>query len=342
MILLATIGDVASRAGVSVATVSRVLNGNCKVSEERKRCVLKAVKDLRYEPNMVGRMLRRSETKTILVVFSIMLPDLIRGIKAAAAQAGYEVILQFSPGQNTDSTQFVMLYRGMADGAILPEVQIDEKLLTELCSQYPIVQCGETTSFPQAHIVAVNNEDIACQMTRHLIIQGKKRIATVGLADCQGMPAYFSRERLAGARRAMLEAGLPIDPALHVDTRIGFLNGADAGRYFLSLPERPDAVFCFQDSLAVGCIQVFRKAGLTIPDDIAVAGFDNTEICQVIEPALSSVDQPFFEIGQEAVRTWLLIHDQTNRAIGRQVRLAARLVLRESTEGSASQVHDLN
>lgn len=332
-ILLATIGEVAARAGVSVATVSRVLNNNCKVSEERKRRVLKAVKDMRYEPNMVGRMLRRSETRTILVVFAIMLPDLIRGIKDAAAAAGYEVILQYSPGQNTDSSQFLMLYRGMADGAILPEVQLDDALIADLYNQYTIVQCGETTSYPQAHIVAVNNEEISCQMTRHLIALGHKRIATVGLSDCQGKPAYFSKERLSGARRAMNEAGLAVDPALHIDTRIGYLGGSEAAKYFLSLPERPDAVFCFQDTLAVGCIQTFRRSGLTIPNDIAVAGFDNTEVCQVIEPPLTSVDQPFYEIGQEAVRTWLLVHGQTNRAIGRQVRLAAKLVLRESTEG---------
>src|SRR5690606_10262757 len=126
-----------------------------------------------------GRMLRKSETRTILVVFSIMLPDLIRGIKDAAADAGYEVILQYSPGQSTDESQFVMLYRGMADGAILPEVQIDSALLARLYDHYPIVQCGEMTNYPQAHIVAVNNEEISYQMTRHLIDLGRRRIATV-------------------------------------------------------------------------------------------------------------------------------------------------------------------
>ena len=149
---MATIGDVAARAGVSVATVSRVLNGNAQVSEERKRKVLKAVKDLRYEPNLIGRMLRCSESRTILVVFAIMLPDLIRGIKAAAAEAGYQVILQFCPGQPADASQFVMLQSGLADGAILMEIQIDDSLLASLYEHYPIVQCGET-SYAQAHVV---------------------------------------------------------------------------------------------------------------------------------------------------------------------------------------------
>ncbi len=87
-----------------------------------------------------------------------MLPDLIRGIKDAAAAAGYEVILQYSPGPDTDASQFAMLYRGMADGAILPEIQIDRTLLASLYDHFTIVQCGETTNDPQAHVVAVNNE----------------------------------------------------------------------------------------------------------------------------------------------------------------------------------------
>ena len=333
---MATIGDVAARAGVSVATVSRVLNGNAQVSEDRRRKVLKAVKELHYEPNLVGRMLRCSSSRTILVVFAIMLPDLIRGIKDAATEAGFQVILQFCPGKPADSSQFVMLQSGLADGAILPEIQIEEKLLSELYQQFPIVQIGETT-YPQAHVVSVNYEEIACRLTHHLIERGCRRIATVGIVDPHGEMAYFCRERLAGARRAMSEAGLIIDPALHYDGPFGFLSGQAATRYFLSLPERPDAIFCFQDNLAVGSLQELRKAGLRVPEDVAVAGFDNTELSQVIEPPLTTVEQPFYEIGQEAVRTWLLVQSQGNRAIGRQVRLDARLILRESTEGFVKQ-----
>jgi LacI family repressor for deo operon, udp, cdd, tsx, nupC, and nupG len=332
---LATISEVAAKANVSVATVSRVLNGSCKVSEERRRRVLQAVEELQYEPNLVGRMLRKSETRTLLVVFSIMLPDLIRGIKDAAAAAGYEVILQYSPGPDTDASQFAMLYRGMADGAILPEIQIDRTLLASLYDHFTIVQCGETTNDPQAHVVAVNNEEIACQMTRYLIEQGRKRIATVGIGDCQGNPAYFSRERREGARRALAEIGIPLDRQLHLDVQTGYRGGAEAADYFLSLPERPDAIFCFQDTVAVGCMQSLRRQGVAVPEDIAVAGFDDLEICRFIDPPLTSVKQPFYEIGREAVRTWMIIHhDQPKRSIGRQVRLAARLVLRESTGGS--------
>jgi len=329
---MATIGDVATRAGVSVATVSRVLNGNTQVSEDRRRKVLKAVKELHYEPNLLGRMLRCSSARTILVVFAIMLPDLIRGILDAAADAGYQVILQFCPGKPADSTQFVMLQSGLADGAILPELQIEDKLLAKLYQQYPIVQIGETT-YSQAHIVSVNYEEISYRLTRHLIGQGRRRIATVGIVDQNGEMAYFCRERLAGTRRAIAEAGLSSDPRLHYDGPFGFAAGQAAARYFLSQPERPDAIFCFQDNLAVGCLQELHKAGLRVPEDVAVAGFDNTEISQVIEPPLTTVEQPFYEIGQEAVRTWLLIQGQGNRAIGRQVRLDARMILRESTEG---------
>lgn len=329
---MATIGDVATRAGVSVATVSRVLNGNTQVSEDRRRKVLKAVKDLHYEPNLLGRMLRCSSARTILVVFAIMLPDLIRGIKDAAADVGYHVILQFCPGKPADSSQFVMLQSGLADGAILPEIQIEDKLLADLYHQYPIVQIGETT-YPQAHVVSVNYEEISYRLTRHLIGQGRRRIATVGIVDQNGEMAYFCRERLAGTRRAIAEAGLASDPHLHFDGPFGFAAGQAAARYFLCQPEQPDAIFCFQDNLAVGCLQELRKAGLRVPEDIAVAGFDNTEISQVIEPPLTTVEQPFYEIGQEAVRTWLLIQNQGNRAIGRQIRLDARMILRESTEG---------
>jgi LacI family transcriptional regulator, repressor for deo operon, udp, cdd, tsx, nupC, and nupG len=329
---LATIGDVAAKAGVSVATVSRVLNGKCQVSEERRRKVLKAVKELHYEPNLVGRMLRCSQSKTILVVFAVMLPDLIRGIKDAAATADYQVILQFCPGQPADTSQFVMLQRGMADGAILADIQVDDSLLADLYDHYPIVQYGET-SYQQAHVVSVNNEEIAYRLTRHLIEQGRRRIGTVGIVDSRGEMAYFSRDRLAGARRALREAGLPDDPTLHIDGPFGYSSGSTAAERFLALARRPDAIFCFQDALAVGCIQVLRKAGLRIPDDIAVAGFDNTDVSRVIDPPLTTVDQPFYEIGLETVRTWLLVQSQGNRAISRQVRLDARMLLRESTEG---------
>ncbi len=172
-------------------------------------------------------------------------------------------------------------------------------------------------------------------MTRYLIEQGRKRIATVGIGDCQGNPAYFSRERREEARRALAEIGIPLDRQLHLDVQTGYRGGAEAADYFLSLPERPDAIFCFQDTVAVGCMQSLRRQGVAVPEDIAVAGFDDLEICRFIDPPLTSVKQPFYEIGREAVRTWMIIHhDQPKRSIGRQVRLAARLVLRESTGGS--------
>ncbi len=329
---MATITDVARSAGVSVATVSRVLNGTGQVSDLLKRRVMKAVKDLDYQPNLIGRMLRCSKSRTILVVISILLRDMITGIRDAAAEAGYEIIMQYCPEMDADLSQFTMLHRGQADGAILVEVQVPKDVLASLSASYPIVQCGGANQLSSANTVSVNYEDIACQMTRHLLDLGCRRIATVGIVGRGGETAYFSRERLNGVHRALEEAGLEIDPALHFDGLFGYNTGLAAADYFLSLDKLPDAIFCFQDTMAFGLIQRLVQSGVRVPEDLAVAGFDNTDLAKVMTPALTSVDQPIYEIGQEAVRTWLMVEQDQGSKIGRHVQFDARLVLRDSTE----------
>ena len=344
---MATIHDVARLAGVSVATVSRVLNGNYPVSEEKRKQVQKAVRELNFKPNILGRNLGRVVNRTILVVTSatsgMLFTETIEGINEAANAAGFDMLIAYLPygadrPQSTSWNKCVeYLEGGLAGGVILLGLAAIQALSNSDLGQIPVVQCSETVLDYFPNSVTYDNRAASAQLTRHLIAQGYRRF---GFVLCrkpyEQEPSRFSLEREEGLRQALAEAGLPAHPEWNVcclQQPGAYAEAAETLRFYTQLPPdaRPDAILCAYDTLALACVNTLQQAGLRVPEDIAVAGFDDSETALFSSPMLTSVHQPGREMGRESVRLLveLVRHE---RESGAQVILPCRVVARGSTD----------
>ena len=332
---MATIDEVASLAGVSVATVSRVMNNSYVVSEDKRNRVIQAAQTLNYLTSTFGRSQRKPENKTLLIICSVVIYDVVAGVQAMAKKLGYDVLIHYNAGRNAELDSIKVLNNKLVDGVILLNVLMDETDLEEINRRCPVVHCGEYINIPNAFQVSTDNEGGAHAIVSHLISLGRKRIAFVAPDIFNGLP-HFVHVREKGYHLALLEHGLPFSPELIIKADFSMESGYEAGRRILAMAQRPDAVFCATDQLAVGCIHTFRDNGLTIPADIAVAGFDNDEVAEICSPPLTTVAQPFFEIGSETVRllTAMINEEMT---VGRHVMIDYQLKIRESTVGKIAR-----
>lgn len=323
--------DVARLAGVSTATVSRVLAAQGTVRSETRQRVLTAVEKLGYEPNVSARNLRVNKTATIIVV----LPDInnpffslvVRGIEDVAHRHNYSVLLS-----NTDndldrelaSTRIIS--RRGADGVIFLTARVSSPHILTLANQTPVVLACEYIEGAVSQ-VSIDNLAAALEATRHIIELGHTRIAYInGPKDI-----VLCRDRLRGYTLAMQQAGLSVQPEYIVEGTFYMESGAAAAEQLLSLPEPPTAVFCANDELAIGFIRQCFQMGRRVPDDVAVVGFDDIRFAAFQRPALTTVAQPTYDIGVQAAQ---LLLEQINRRgkpdAARNIVLPHRLVVRES------------
>lgn len=337
-----TIKDVAKKAGVSVATVSRVLNGTGAVKEQTRQAVEDAIEALQYSPNGLGRNLRRQETKKILVVLSTISNQfysrVVRGIEDRAAEEGYQVLL----GTTRDRIETLRRYFGMlqtrqVDGAIFMSTHFsgaEEKEFLE--GGYPIVCACEPVDDPQVSYVGINDELAAREAVGYLISCGHRKIALL----CGGSfmkDIYGSSDlREYGYRREMEENGLPVPPEYLIREGMTYNSGKRAAHYVLSLPELPDAIFSCSDAGAVGLIRTFLEQGIRVPEDISVMGFDNTAMSEVYYPSVTTVSQPQYEIGRCAME--LLLRQMRDENGDNRVVLPHEIVCRESTRNRCQAV----
>jgi DNA-binding LacI/PurR family transcriptional regulator len=283
---MATLKDVAVLAGVSVKTVSNVVNGYGFVKPENRRRVEDALSATGYKPNIGARNLRRGRTGFIaLVVPELSIPyfgELAGGIIAAAAEHDWNVLIEQTQGdRDTEREIIAALGPHMVDGALISPQAVETADVA--LPRVPAVLLGEhPLALPLDH-VGIDNVTAAHTATRHLIDAGRRRIAVIGQHPTRGT----ALQRLAGYRRAVREAGLPeiVAPALRYHHR----DGAEAMTTLLAADDPPDAVFCFNDMLAFGAIRAAVDRGHSVPDDIAVVGFDNTEHSAYSVPALTTI-----------------------------------------------------
>jgi LacI family transcriptional regulator len=329
-----TIRDVARRAGVSVTTVSRALNGSGPVSEDVRLRVRQASADLRYLPHGTARSLITRRTHA----FGVVLPDLfgeffsevIRGMDPRAQERGYHLLLSGSHAGRREIEFAVGAMRGRVDGMIVmsPDVRGTE-LAACLPPDVPVVllNCDVAgTEFPS---INVDNYGGALAMVRHLVGLGHRRIAMVNGSDGN----FDARERTRGFRAAVAEAeGVSGAEAAGDFTEAG---GYRAALALLEVAERPTAVFCANDSMAVGAISAVRAAGLRVPEEVAVAGFDDIPIGRYLSPSLSSVRVDVNRLGARAVE--LLCHAIAKDAPPAQELLETRLVVRRSCGGGTDE-----
>lgn len=327
-----TMRDVARHAGVSVATVSRVLNGSGPVGEGTRERILETASALRYVPNGTARSLTTSTTETV----GVLLPNLygefysevIRGVEGAVRARRYHTLLSSVHDGLDELTAALRTLVGRVDGLVVMSPDLGPDVLeANLPPGLPVVLLG--AAVPGHAAVAIDNEAGAAAMVRHLAGLGHRRIALVGGAAANA----DAQARLAGYRRAVAEAGLDADPALVVEGDFSEASGHAAAQALLRLPERPTAVFAANDSMAIGALRAFREAGLDVPADLALAGFDDIPVSEYVTPALTSVHVPIHEMGARAVEAVLAALSGPEAEAPGTVLLPTRLVVRESCGG---------
>ncbi|WP_114943098.1 LacI family DNA-binding transcriptional regulator [Microvirga calopogonii] len=329
----ARIQDVAKLADVSTATVSRALATPERVSPEARARVLEAIAKTGYVPNPAARTLRSQKTYMVLVV----LPDLantffskiLRGIEETLFEAGYGMIISDLDGSPEKEAHFAAFTAaGRVDGAILLNGhlfgQTREGEGHPARITIPLVALCE--SIPGADIpqIEIDNRAAASRMTQHLASMGHRKIAYVSGPASN----ILERERFLGFKDGLTASGLPFDPGLVIPGDYTIETGVMAGQDIVARADRPTAVFCTSDEMAIGLMRTLFSAGLRVPEDISVAGFDDIEFAAVAEPSLTTIRQPRRELGQAAASA--LIDLLQGRPSPKRIRLETELVIRDS------------
>ena len=328
----ATIRDVARAARVSVATVSRALNDSGPVRDDTRRRVRDAADNLRFTPHGAARSLITSRTNTL----GVLLPDLygeffseiIRGIDRSAQRAGYQLLLSSARNAHDEVHGAFRAMYGRVDGLVLMAPDI---ALVELFAQHrdgtPIVFINSPVTSEDARVITIDNHGGAYQMAKHLVRKGHRRIAIIRGAETN----HDATERLRGYRDALEDSGLPSDPRLELPGDFTEGAGYRAGRAALRLQPRPTAIFAANDAMAIGALSALREEGVAVPDDIAVAGFDDIPIARYVSPPLSSVHVPIAQLGERAMDLLLGAIAGAANGAARQVVLPTTLVIRKSS-----------
>lgn len=325
---MVTMLDVSREAGVSSATVSRVLTGSAEVDPKTRTLVLAAVEKLGYRPNLVARGLRRQASQVIaLIITDIENPfytAVCRGVEDSARLAGYSVILCNADRDIEKEREYLRVVEDQnASGIIISPASAHRTDISNLVARGLPVIAVDMALAAATGSVLVDNKDAGALATNHLIGKGCKRIA------CITGPAENSTaaDRVEGYRRAIAEAGIQEEPKLVIYANYLEDGGYKATRRLLGLKMRPDGLFVTNNRMAVGALRALQEMGVSIPDDINIIGFDELPWALELHPHLSLVRQPAYRIGQEAAR--LLIACIRKEGPVKHVILDAELVARD-------------
>jgi LacI family transcriptional regulator len=328
-----TIRDVARSAGVSIATVSRVLNGRDDVSPRTRERVSRVIRDSGYTANRSARNLSAGRTGLVGVLVPLVYPAYFSAILSGAAEALHEQDLRLvlSPTDHEHDREVSLLDRlmhGLTDGAliVLPEESSEElgRLLDE-GYRFVVVDPLEPLDerIPSVSAAHASGADQAMQ---HLLALGHRRIGAI-----TGPAGWVAtEERRRGYHAALAAAGILPDPALELESDFEIDGGLRAAGALLDLPDPPTAIFAFNDNHAIGVLQAARARGLDVPGDLSVVGFDDVEHATIVTPTLTTVRQPLAEMGRTAVSLLVRLLER-QRFETLRVELATRLVVREST-----------
>ncbi|MBK0126615.1 ribose operon transcriptional repressor RbsR [Pantoea sp. S61] len=306
---MATMKDVARLAGVSTSTVSHVINNNRFVSEQVREKVKQAIRELNYAPSALARSLKINQTRTIGMLLTAssnpFYSEVVRGVENSCYERGYSLILCNTEGDEERMNRSLeTLMQKRVDGLLMmcTETHLPS---AEILNRYPSVPMVmmDWAPFEGRGDIIQDNALLGGELaTQHLIDRGYTRIACIA-GPQDKTPA---RLRLEGFHKAMSNSGLPVLPGYVVDGDFEFQGGFNAMNQLLTLELLPEAVFTSNDAMAVGVYHALFQAGLRVPQDIAVMGYDNIELARYLTPPLSTVHQPKDELGELAIDT--LIH----------------------------------
>ena len=299
-----TIHDIAQKLNISASTVSRALKDNPLISETTREKIKKAAIEMGYRPNVMAANLRTRRTNTIGVIVPLInrhfFSSVISGIEDVAYKQGFAVtISQSNDNQEKESTIAHTLFSNRVDGLILSigmETQSYDHLKLFSERNIPLVFFDRIVEEIPAHKIVIDDFGGAYRATQHLIEQGRKKVAHIG--GPLNLQIYTKRE--AGYRQAISDAGLQINEDLILHNSLTREDGLNAIKRILQTKERPDAIFCANDTTALSAIIHLKEKGIKIPENIAIVGFSNEPFSELVTPSISTIKQPGFEMGQKA------------------------------------------
>lgn len=331
----ARLKDVAELAGVSIKTVSNVVRGQARVAEPTRQRVLRAVAELDYRPNASARQLRTGRSGVIgLAVPELVQPyfaELAAAVIGAARRHGVSVLIEETGGDpETELRVACGLSDPLIDGMLLSPLGLDQAALARRERRVPLVLLGERDYEVPADHVLIDNVAAAREATEHLLGLGRCRVAAIGF---QTGPIFATaQQRARGYHEALHAAGVTFDPAQAPSVRdYSRAEGARAMRELLALPQPPDAVFCFSDLLASGAVRAACDHGLRVPQDLAVAGFDDIEETRYATPSLTTIAPDKPQLARLAVDALMTRVTGDPDAPHTTVHAEHRLLVREST-----------
>ncbi|MBT1701757.1 LacI family DNA-binding transcriptional regulator [Chryseosolibacter indicus] len=332
---LVTIKDIAKTLGISKSTVSRALCGRTDIHPDTKKKIIELARSLNYEPNALAINLKQQRTNTI----GVIIPETVNGffaratggIQKRADMAGMNVMIcQSDESYIIEKKNIHSLMSGRVDGVIISvshETDQSEHFAALQQKGIPMVFFDRISEDLETSQIITNNHEIAFEGTNHLISQGCKRIAYVA------GPHHLnnSKNRLHGYLDALKQHNIEVQDSYIIHSSYKSDKVEEYTRYLLNLPQRPDAVFAINDFAAVEMMHILKKSGLRIPDDIAILGFNNENISRFVEPSLSSIDHPAYDIGMAAAE--VLINQIRHPELKPEKRIVkSKLIIRESTQ----------
>lgn len=328
-----TIKDVALVACVSTTTVSHVINKTRFVDAATRARVIQAMDDLGYHPNVLARSLRSGVSKTIGLIVpdaaNLFFAEVARKIEDYGYEQGYSVILGNSDNDPEKQLNYInTLLAKRVDGVIFISTGGDPKeLMRFFDNRVPVVVADRDVPLELADVVLLDNEQGGYDATRYLIELGHRKIACItGPHDLSP-----SQQRVEGYYRAMGEFNIPVNSAYITAGDFQFQGSRDAMERLLGCTPRPSAVFVFNDMMAIGAMTTIRKAGLSIPADISIVGFDDIELASAVTPSLTTIAQPIAEIARCATDLLIQRLNGSRKEDNQRIILHATLIVREST-----------
>lgn len=325
-----SITDVAKAAGVSTATVSRVLHNSDAVKPATRDQVLAVIDQMNYKPNALARQMRTQKTKTVIVIVpdlgNTFFSEILYGIEKCATKHGYQILIANMHNQpSIEKYYFKAVQEHSVDGVISLSASVAKRLMEQVAKEHPIVVACQYLESDNIPNITIDNISAAESITNHLIQLGHKQIAHI--AGPPTIPLY--KDRLNGYISALTKNNIPIDLEMVSFGESSIQHGYDGMKNLLESGKSFSAVFTAGDIMAVGAIKAIKDAGLRVPQDCAVVGFDDIEISAFCDPPLTTVRQPRYQIGETAFKMLLKLMNKS-QLNDPQVVLDYDIVIRES------------
>ncbi|MDU4695664.1 MAG: LacI family DNA-binding transcriptional regulator [Paenibacillus sp.] len=328
-----TIYDVAKEAGVSIATVSNVINGKGNVGKKKREEIFKVMNRLQYKPSVIASALMGKKTYTLgLLIPDVSNPffsEIARAVEDMAHEEGYSVIVCSTDNNDERIEKYIkLLEQKSVDGLLIGTGVENANIIAQLSeNSVPIVMIARETPDIAVHSVLTDDFKGGSLAAGHLLQLGHENVAILS----ENAKFSSSKERVRGFRFALFEAGKTLDDERIIACRSTIQDGKRAAALLLEGPNPPTAIFCCNDMLAIGALQAARECGVRVPEQLSIIGFDNTILSTVTNPSLTTIAQPTDEMAKLAFGLLVSSPDEETDAIRQRIVMQPKLVVREST-----------